>query len=374
MTTKTGKSRFPRWLAAAASLLVGVALVGCEDGGLTAPSASLSRSAAPSHAISVLTWNMYVGTDVDAVVAALLTPSTADDLPAIQQALATLQETDVSVRAAAIADQVAKLHPDVLGFEEVSEIHADLETLLGIPGTLDLDYLSILQDALSARGLDYDVAVVGPGVNVTLPGVSLADHDVLLVDPDRVTVSSTTSQAFTYNVGTISTGVSLIRGWAQTQVTVHGTDYTIVDTHPESGEGTDLENLRAAQVGELVGALATAERVILMGDFNDVPGSPMYDVVTNAGYTDSWHAMRPGVDGYTCCHLPDLSDMVGALDQRIDYIFTRGVGRSGPGLQGKIDRIGDVPSDRVQGPDYKIWPSDHAGLVASLLATPVTHD
>jgi hypothetical protein len=35
-------------------------------------------------------------------------------------------------------------------------------------------------------------------------------------------------------------------------------------------------------------------------------------------------------------------------------------------VRGKIDRFGEVPSDRTAGPAYPIWPSDHAGLVAAV--------
>ena len=172
---------------------------------------------------------------------------------------------------------------------------------------------------------------------------------------------------------TLPPGVDLTRGWVQARVQVAGAQYTIVDTHPEADQQgyPSFDALRQAQLGELLGQLGSASPAILMGDLNGLPGSGMYDLVTSAGFTDAWHAMRPGADGYTCCHLPDLSDKVGALDHRIDYIFTRGLGRSGPGLQGSIARLGDVPSDRVQGPDYPIWPSDHAGLVSSFLSTPV---
>jgi len=360
-------------ILAGAALLLG-ALAACEGGALaTAPDATGARpTEAPAPAaISVLTWNMYVGTDVDAVLAALQTPDPSDDLAAIQAALTTLLQTDVSARAAAIADQVARYRPHVLGFEEVSEIHVDL----GVPGvpTVDVDFLPILRKALADRGLHYDPVAVGPGLDVSLASgaVRLSDHDVLFADADRVDVLASEDHAFTHNLGEALPGVDLTRGWVQARVEVGGTAYTIVDTHPESDQGeVSLDELRAAQLSELAGVLAPARRVILMGDLNGRPGSAMYGVLEAAGFTDAWRALRPGADGFTCCHVPDLSDLPGELDHRIDYVFTRGLGRSGPDLQGRIDRLGDVPADRVQGPSYEMWPSDHAGLVASFLSTP----
>jgi len=94
----------------------------------------------------------------------------------------------------------------------------------------------------------------------------------------------------------------------------------------------------------------------------------MYGVLAGAGFTDTWTAMHPGAgaDGLTCCHVADLSDPVANFDQRIDYVWTRGFARDDGKVQGSIDRFGNVPADRLTGPAYQIWPSDHAGLVASL--------
>ena len=110
--------------------------------------------------------------------------------------------------------------------------------------------------------------------------------------------------------------------------------------------------------------MAHDERVVMMGDFNDVPGSQMHQVVTGAGFTDVWATMHPGVICFTCCHLANLSDQVAVFTQRIDYVFVRfsGAGK----LKGQIDRFGNVPADRVAGPVHPIWPSDHAGVRATL--------
>jgi hypothetical protein len=61
----------------------------------------------------------------------------------------------------------------------------------------------------------------------------------------------------------------------------------------------------------------------------------------------------------------DLSDAIADFDQRIDYVFTRGFAQGGK-LFGQIDRFGEVPADQLAGPASRIWPSDHAGLVAAI--------
>jgi hypothetical protein len=54
------------------------------------------------------------------------------------------------------------------------------------------------------------------------------------------------------------------------------------------------------------------------------------------------------------------------LDARIDYVFARDFSGGIIGVRGQIDRFGDVPADRVAGSAYPVWPSDHAGLIATL--------
>ncbi|MGH7521475.1 MAG: endonuclease/exonuclease/phosphatase family protein, partial [Gemmatimonadales bacterium] len=164
--------------------------------------------------------------------------------------------------------------------------------------------------------------------------------------------------------------ISLIRGWVWARTTIAGQSYTFASAHTEANlAGAPpglLEQIRAAQVGEMVATLAADERVVLIGDLNDQPGSPMYNVLTGSGFTDSWSGLHPGARGLTCCHDADLSDAVADFNQRIDYIFTRGFARDDGTLFGQVDRFGDVPADRVAGPASRLWPSDHAGLLAAL--------
>ena len=107
----------------------------------------------------------------------------------------------------------------------------------------------------------------------------------------------------------------------------------------------------------------------MLGDFNDVPGSLMYQVVAGAGFGDAWSAIHPNETGLTCCHLANLANETATFDQRIDYVFARGIGRLNEG-RGSIVRVGASRQDRIRGPAHFIWPSDHAGLVAGLTVPP----
>lgn len=325
------------------------------------------RVRADASGITVMTQNLYVGADVDAVIGALASPDPNDDVPALLFAINTLGETDFPARAEAVADAIAGARPHVVGLQEVSVIDIDL-TGLGLPVVLHLDFLAILQAKLAERGLNYTLAAQVQNITaVPLPGISLVDHDAMLVDADRVTVTSAGGQNFAVNVGVVAPGVELKRGWVFARVTIDGQPYTFVSLHAEADlAGAQLDGLRAVQIGEVVGTVGGDARVVMMGDFNDVPGSSMYDVMTGAGFTDVWAALRPGVIGFTCCHLPNLSDRVARFAQRIDYVFSRGITGPGDGVFGRIDRFGDVPADRIPGPAHPLWPSDHVGVTATL--------
>lgn len=330
------------------------------------PEAPADGASGIPERVIVLSRNLYVGADVDAVIAALASPAPDDDLPALTAAIETLRRTDFPTRARAIADEVARARPHAVGLQEVSQIDIDL-TPLQIPVSLSLDFLPILQRALAERGLHYAVgASVRNIVAAPLPGVSLVDYDVLLVDAERVRITGTGSHTYAANLGVVAPGVELKRGWVSVSGTVGGRAYVFASTHLESGSAPGLGQLRAAQAAELAEALASDTPTLLMGDLNDQPGSPMYQVLTGAGFTDAWAALRPGAAGNTCCHAADLSNRVPRLTQRLDYVLARGAGFGPRALRGTITRVGARPSDRVAGPVTRIWPSDHAGVAAEL--------
>jgi hypothetical protein len=314
-----------------------------------------------------MTRNVYIGADVDAVIAALASPDPSDDLPALLQAISVLGQTDFPTRAGALAAEIERARPHVIGLQEITQLAIHLGPL-GIPVDIDLDFLPILQAALTARGLHYSVAAQVTNLTATpLPGIGVTDHDVILVDADRVSFGGVVAKSYALNLGVVAPGVELKRGWVRIDAIVEGVPVTVASTHLESGSVSGFDLLRAAQAGELVSSLGTTAPAVLLGDFNDVPGSPFYGVVAGAGFVDGWAELRPGARGLTCCHLPDLSDPVSNFTQRIDYVFARGLGGPGGQLQGRVILVGDQPADRVPGPAHPLWASDHAGVVAEFL-------
>jgi endonuclease/exonuclease/phosphatase family metal-dependent hydrolase len=199
------------------------------------------------------------------------------------------------------------------------------------------------------------------------PGVRQVDWDVLLVDASRVKVNSAAGFNFSNNFGPLAPGVNLIRGWVMANVTIGGRELNLVSAHPEPDLGPIANAaLRAAQVGEITSALRGKGPAVVMGDLNDVPGSPMYRTMRRSGYSDVWAILAPTIPGLTSVHAPDLSNATPTFDKRIDYIFTKGFDRGQRKVVGEIRRFGINPDARPVGPLGPIWISDHAGLLATL--------
>jgi hypothetical protein len=363
-----------RHLARLLPLVAAAALAACADQNPVAPQpdAAFSVSGRGRHPVTVMTRNLYIGTDVDAAMAALANADPNDDVPALVAALQTLQHTDLAARLQAIAGEVDRNRPQVLAVQEAYELFVDgslLEALGFSGGTIQVDYLQALQAALVARGLHYTVAGRNTTTDATVAGgaIHIVDHDALLVADEHVTLDGVAIEnTFQANIGEVAPGVSLKRGYVARQATVNGAAMLLVTSHLESGRDPQIIGLRYYQALELAQVVGTAERVVLLGDLNDWDTSPMYQVLAGAQLVDTWPALRPHQAGLTCCHLYDLSDRKPEFYERIDYVWTRGFTGHGGELRGDIERIGDQPRDRVHGAFGMIWPSDHAGLVATL--------
>ena len=104
--------------------------------------------------------------------------------------------------------------------------------------------------------------------------------------------------------------------------------------------------------------------VVFVGDFNSLasdstnPTFETYQSFIDAGFVDTWRQTHPVDPGFTCCQSPDVSNAESSLSVRIDLIFVRG----------NIDivnarLVGDKQADRTPS---GLWPSDHAGVTATL--------
>ena len=137
--------------------------------GAVAPASADHRE--PS--LRVMTRNLYLGAD--------LTPAldrnadTQAFLGAVASIFAANQATDFARPGEAIAQEIDRTGPDLVGLQEVS----GWETSGPATVAPSQDFLAVLQAALAARGLDYRVAstsvnaVIGPGA----PGLTLRLDD-----------------------------------------------------------------------------------------------------------------------------------------------------------------------------------------------------
>jgi hypothetical protein len=373
---------------------------GCTDAPTGAEPAPMFKQALPAagaSGITVMTRNVYVGADVDRVISA-----PTDQLPLyVTQAYLELLSTDFPTRARALVDEIAAARPHLVGLQEITLIRTQIPgdfLVMGdegptvgnpMPNATDvlLDYEAILLAELAARGLDYAVAARIQDTDVELPGalsetsffdVRQTDFDLILVrgdvawsNPDGANYAAALPVPFLPGYT-----LSILRGWVSVDATVAGRAFRFVNTHLESFSPL----VRVPQAQELLlspdGPVAGSPLpVILVGDLNAdavsvVPGDA-YALLTGAGFVDVWNASNARGTGLTCCFSSDLRDPFADLHSRIDLVLARGLwGPGNSGIAGGLwaEVVGEEPGDRemFEGGGYYLWPSDHAGVVATL--------
>jgi endonuclease/exonuclease/phosphatase family metal-dependent hydrolase len=372
--------------------LVVVGLVGiaaCRDGGVapaTPPMAprfdrDLVDDDLQGRGITVMTRNLYVGANVDLVIQAATTDPNSVPL-AVAAAFQELQHTDFHVRAEGIADEIARNRPHVVGLQELSLIR--IQTLgdfqpFNATDTV-VDFLSVLQAALAARGLHYTAYVIpetdvelpmltgfDPNTGPTFSDIRLNDYDALLIHAD-LPVANVASANYV-NLAPLFGPLPILRGWIAADVTVGGTTVRVLSTHLEAGNPT----FSGPQAGELVAMFQDVHTpVVLLGDFNSGPGDDRtaYTTLTGAGFVDLWTAGRPRGPGLTCCSPSDLANSTtrGVYDKRIDLVLVRDLlTHTAQFEDARVAVVGEEPRERLAAPaGFWLWPSDHAGVVATL--------
>ena len=230
--------------------------------------------------------------------------------------------------------------------------------IISAPGGVTLDYAKILVNALASRGLNYTEAGVHTGFQVSAQGYSLTDQEVVLARADAPGFAVTGSEAHTFaNDVSLPTPVGpfpLQRGYVLVDASLAGVPFQLVSTHLDKTHSP----AQALQAGEILTRLGSAtEPQLVVGDFNANPGqSPgTYAEMLDAGFTDV--PLAAGAAGPTCCQSPDLDNSVSELSNRYDCIFERGFSSIDSAL-----RVGGMPFEASR----PLWPSDHAGLIATV--------
>ncbi len=349
-----------------ALICVGVllSLSGCER--ITDPMLPEVSTPDETEPLTVMTYNVYVGGNAEAVLAVESPLGVPDAVTAMYNEVIA---SDFHGRAAAIAASIKTYQPHLIGLQEISLIRKQSpgDVLLGgdVPAEeIVLDFLEILMDALHAEGLDYQIAASVENLDVEMPmfaetgvdDVRLTDRDVILARSD-VPVSRPVNANFAAALTVETLGLVIDRGYNAVDATVGGTTYRFVNTHLEAF----TEEHRVAQAQELADILSTETLpIILLGDFNtEAPEGAAYQLLLASGYTDTWQPDSEGT-GFTCCQAADIRNAESAHNVRIDQIFVRNITTATAIV---THTIGDTPADRLPA---GLWPSDHAGVVAQI--------
>jgi hypothetical protein len=364
------RRRFPR--AVRAAFVAGVATVLAV--GASAPAGAGSPQA--ERRFVAMTQNLYLGANLQP----LFGLSGNALIQAAAEVYAHVQQTNYPARAQAIAREIARTSPVVIGLQEVSlwQRGSDPQHL-----QTTYDFLAILLQALSDLGLQYEAVAIDVNFTGALPialdygdWAGFTDRDAIIARSDlpasQIKVSNPTGQNFQARLVVPLGGsyVEVPRGWSTVDVKFRGKSYRFVDTHLEAYDA----GVRNAQAVELAASLeASPLPVVLVGDINSPPDDVTgpYGILAGAGFVDSWTEAMGSAPGWTSGQ-PDSLDCTAAstIDHRIDYLLHTTAGNL-DAVAGTGDVVGDEASDCTTNTNPPLWPSDHAGVVMTLhLAKP----
>lgn len=337
-------------------------LAGClDDGDGVEANLDLAGTGGGTRVIRVGTRNLYLGADL---TPALTAQSEEEFLAATTAVWEQVLSNDFDIRVQGLADEIAAERPALVGLQEA----VTWRTQSPADGTatpaqdVAYNFTHELIRALHQRGLEYVVAARFRGMDIEAPtllgiDIRMTDHDVILAREEVETFNPSRNVFDTLlEVSVLGEPFRIRRGYVTVDVAYRGAQLTFASTHLEAfGPG----EIRVAQAEELAAALASCDKpVILVGDLNSTPGTLGEEVLSDAGFDDVWAEVHPDRPGFTCCWPADLHLLSPRLDQRIDYVLTRGDHFEPL----RAVRTGARPEDRVD----DLWPSDHAGLFARI--------
>jgi hypothetical protein len=326
-----------------------------------------------------MTYNIYQGSRLQDVFGSTTQPQLGK---AVATDFGHVIANNFPERALAIASEVAATNPDLIGLQQVPLWRkTPISSTCPASSAVTLDYLQILLNALSSKGLSYSVVVARNNFDLHSPGlfscglmnVELTDRSAILVrtsdlNKGDISISNVQSQNYLNNFSFSFFGrtLTLLGGWASVDVNVQGDTVRFISTHMDAIS----QSIRNLQARELVaGPMNTNLPVIFSGDLNAIDTSPSFAIFASAGFGDSWAQANPGYPGFTCCQVIQNGAIVDIINnptsffkQRIDYVLIRGDVQASSAML-----VGADPSSRTAS---GLWPSDHAGLVVTSV-TPI---
>lgn len=338
-------------------------------------SASAADENREDGVVRVMTRNLYLGSSLEGLLNARSLPEL---IAAAAQVTQNITDSKPDERAAAVAREIVKNHVDLVGLQEATIVRMgplqlppiNLETFLPATGVVS-DGLKLLLLALDNLGEHYSVVAIVPGFDAQLPippplstppGFDARlTTQIAMVARSDLRLSNRQVQGFLANRTYPTAGgpVPNPRGWASVDVEKNGRKFRFATTHLETQNPVQFP-----QAHDLInGAGNTTLPVVFVGDFNvtaDSTADPtflVYQKFLKANFMDAWPPNRPGL---TCCQAANLRNPASLLTHRLDLVLFRGA------IQVlDIHLVGNKSSDRTPS---GLWPSDHAGVVATLRA------
>ena len=316
----------------------------------------------------LMTWNIYQGANQSSIFTAT---TSSEFVTAVGSAYNKIQATNFIERADSIAEKIQEIQPDLIGLQEVILLRTQIPSDdNATPATyISFDYLEILIDALTKRGLIYEPVVVQASTDIEVPGVTstglmdirFTDRDVLLARANtNFTLSNTNGTQFVAKLPlTTPFGTSNIsRSWVSVDVSFdNGDKVRVVSTHLEALSPV-IQELQADELIDWSGN--THLPIIFIGDFNSNAagtGTKTYTKLKDVDFIDAWSLKGKGI-GFTCCQADDLLNQNTSLTERIDLVMFQG--------NFEVKDIGIVGNSQNDRTISGLWPSDHAGVVANL--------
>lgn len=382
MPARHSNSRGRLTIAASLTLTAALALA------LVPGPASGKRGHRSSQKVTVMTRNLYLGADLSPALSSTGADSFVDANGAIVR---QVQATNFPLRAKALAKEILKNKPNLVGLQEVAEWRTSPQgqksftPAMGGAKTATIvqyDFLKSLLHRLNKHGKLYRAAKVnqefdfeapadedptGPtGINGATRNWRLTMRDVILARKGTKTSKAKGGHFSHLLVETVSgIQIEVTRGWAELNAKVgKSPKFHFVDSHLEAfDDPSQVPSIRAQQASQLVGRHGPARNrlpVILVGDFNSdtktevQPGdSQAYKVLRKAGFVE-----RSTSKPLSCCISDPLlvGGSVADFNHKVDHILTDVPKRV------KLVHSKVVGRSRSHG----LWPSDHAGLVSVL--------
>ena len=324
-------------------------------------------------AVRIMTQNLYQGTNFAELLSATTPFAFAT---AVMTTRENILATKPSERAAAIAREIARDRPDLVALQEATILRSALvpATTPPTPVTnVEMDQLATLLAELDQLGHRYHVVAILPNLDAQAPSfpnfgsvrITVRTAIIARSDPGSDVIRLSNIQAQEYlDFATFTTplGVSIPnqRGWTSVDVRIKGREFRFITTHLDQSQA-----FNSLQISEVLQSAvnSTALPIVFVGDFNvaaNVPSDPSfanYQALLNAGLIDAWVKKRVSDPGLTCCQTPSVSNVTPIFTFRVDLVLLRG----DIGVR-DIHLVGNTPENFVDG----VWPSDHAGMVATL--------